>query len=751
MDRSRRRRLPEAWVRFSLAHPRSVLAAWIAVAFLATPGVLRLEVETSTDSVLDRSSSDWSFYQDAQELFGGDEIIVVLLRGDEPWASEALSAVVRLSEAFARLPGVRRVDSLATVPLVESRPDGALSLNPSLADGAPRTREEAGELARRLEHDRIAPRSLASEDGTGFAVNLLLEKGAETRYAEILDSIGELLDGRPAWVSGVPIFRSQANERTRNELLLFVPLTVLLIGLLLLVLFRSWAAIAIPLGASGLGTWTVLGAMGALGIPLSITTAILAPVLLALGCAYTMHLLCAAVGRGAEARREQLAELALPVALSGLTTAVGFLAVSLVRIEAVRDVGAFGALGTLIVRAATLSAGPAGLELFPLPDGERPFLRWLSGPAVERNLEFVRRRRGLMLASWCALVAVSLFGMRLLRVETDVIVWFRSHDPVRVAYNVIRERLSGISPMNVVIEAPESETVTRPDVVGALAGLTEYLESLPEVGKAVSVADPLRQLHGGFVDDPSQPLPEGADLIEQYLLLLDSVEQMRDVVTSDRRAANVLLRLDNNGSDDLLRVARLAEEWWERHGIPGYRARTTGIMHEFARAEDEIAMGQLRGAGFSFVVIGVVLFLAYRSARLTAAALVPNVAPVVVAFGSMGLLGVALDAGTVLVGNLVFGIAVDNTVHILSGFEEHRSRGLEPWPALREIYAQAFTPAVATTLAVTAGFAVLGLSGFTFTRNFGLLTAGLMVLCLLVDVWLLPAILLGRGGRGARS
>ena len=742
-----RRKLPEAIVRLSFSRPRAVLAAWGVVALLATLGVLRLEVETTTDSVLDRSSSGWSFYQHSQGLFGADEIVVVLLPGDEPYGAATLSEVGRLSEALEGEPGVRRVDSLATVPLVESRPDGTLSLDPALADGSPGTRAEADRLAVRLASDRIAPRSLASEGGVDFAVNLVLEKGAESRYAEIVGRLSRLLDGRPAWVSGVPIFRLQANERTRNEILTFVPLTVLLMALFLFAVFHTWTAVWIPLGAAGLGTWTMLGIMGALGVPLTILAAILPPVLLVLGCAYTMHFLCAVSEVEPGQGRAAIANLALPVALSGLTTVVGFVAVSLVRIQAVRDVGAFGALGTLVVLGAALSAAPAALELFPLPARKRRFLRWLSGPAALRNLQWVRSRRSLVLAGWCALAAVAVLGIRLLRVETDVVLWFRPDHPVRVAYDAIRERLSGISPMNVVIEAPATQTVARPDVVSALAELTAYLEDLPEVGKAVSFADPLRQLHGGFVDDPSQPLPDRADLVEQYLLLLDSVEQMDDLLTDDHSAANVLLRLDHNGSDHLLRVARLAEAWWERHGVAGYRARTTGIMHEFAHAEDEIAMGQLRGVGFSFVVIGLILFLAYRSVRLALAALIPNLAPVVVGFGAMGLAGVALDAGTVLVGNLVLGIAVDNTVHIISGFEERASRGVGAWQALREIYAQAFAPAVTTTLAVASGFMVLALSGFTFTRHLGVLTSTLIILCLLVDVWLLPAFLLGRGGR----
>lgn len=747
-----RRRIPEAWVRLALAHPRATLVCWALLALLASAGVARLQIETSTDSVLERASAEWAFYQDAQTRFGGDEIVVVVLHGDEPWSPATLAEVVRLSDALEGVPGVRRVDSLARVPLIEAGPDGSLSLDAPLARGAPGTREQAAQLAARLQHDRIAPRSLVSADGADFAVNVVLEKGPEARYQEILGTIARLVEGQRAFVSGVPIFRSEANAHTRTELLLFVPLTVLLSAALLFALFRSLAAVAIPLGAAGIGTWMVLGAMGALGVPLSITTVILPPVLLALGCAYTLHLLAAAVyTAGAEERRRAYLDLALPIALSGLTTAVGFVAIAFVRIQAVRDVGAFGALGVVAVLAAVLSACPAALELWPLRRRPRPWLEWLRLRAPALDLRFVERGRVAILAGGCLLVGVCLVGIRSLRVETDVVMWFQPDHPIRVAYDEIRSRLSGISPMNLVLNAPPGQTVTQPEVLEALGALTAYLEGLPEVGRAISLADPLRQLHGGFLGDPAQPLPEQRELAEQYLLLLDSVEPMGDLVTADRRAANVLLRLDHNGSQHLLRVARRAEAWWQQHGVAGFGLRTTGIMHEFARAEHEIATGQLRGLSFSFAVIAVILTLTYRSLRLAAIALVPNLAPVTMTFGAMGLLGVPLDAGTVLVGNLAFGIAVDNTVHVLSGFEDGRARGLGIHDALAGSLTRVLSPAVTSTLVISGGFLVLGLSSLTFTQHLGLLTAGLMVLCLFGDIWLLPAILLGRRRRRARE
>ena len=94
------RRPPERIVRASLRRPGAVFAAWLAVAALAAPGVLRLDVDTSTDSVLERSDRLWHFYQESQASFGGDEIIVVALENDTPLAPPALRAIAELTSAL---------------------------------------------------------------------------------------------------------------------------------------------------------------------------------------------------------------------------------------------------------------------------------------------------------------------------------------------------------------------------------------------------------------------------------------------------------------------------------------------------------------------------------------------------------------------------------------------------------------------------------------------------------------------------
>jgi predicted RND superfamily exporter protein len=732
-------------VRTSTEHPRAVIAAWLALAVLAVAGTARLEFDPTTESILSQEGEPWRFYRESLASYGGDEILVVALESERPWDPALLARVAALSRELSAVHGVRRVDSIATVPVIRTDASGDLRLDPALPASAHSDDAALAQIPELLARDRIAPKSLVSSDGRVFAINLLLEQDLGHEIEAIIDRVRAAIAGGPAWVSGVPIFRTESNRQSERELLVFVPLTIALVGALLYAVFRSRRAVAVSLAASGLGTLCMLGAMGVSHTPLTFSTIILPPILLALGSAYTIHVLNATSGCRSRAElAEGVREVVRPVALSGLTTGIGFLGVAMVQIEAIRALGLFGAVGTFAVNAAAVSLVPAALSLLPF-DAPAPRLRAVIGDAWGAALMgFVARHRGAVIAGWVALIGIAALGLPRLSVETDATRWFPRGSEVRDSYEAIRARLSGISPMNVVITAKDGASLAEPRAIAAIDGLASAIAGRGDVGKVLSIADPLRQIHAAFAGVADAGLPQDAALIEQYLLLLGSVDRIGDVLRADHTSANVLLRVDDNRSNHLLDVARGAEEWWRAHGPPGTDARATGIMFEFARAEDEIAMGQIRGLAASLLVVGGLAFVIFRALRVAAVAILPDAVPLAITFGFMGLVGIPLDAATVVVGCLALGIAVDDTIHLLAGFTEHPRHREDPRAALEDTLRRVLPPTLLTTLAISIGFGVVGLSRFGMIRNFGLLTAASVLVALVTNLTLLPALLLGR-------
>jgi predicted RND superfamily exporter protein len=728
----------------------------VILAVIAMTFVVRVEIDSDTGSFLDRSDPAWGIYQSSVAEYGGDEFLAIAIEGERPFDPEVLARVADLTFEFERLEGVRRVDSLASVPVIGVDGSGVLDLRPGLR---PEDREtEFIHVRDRIRNDRISPRSLVSGDGRVLAINLLLHEDVDSHREDVVSAVETLIANDRAWLSGVPVFRTRVNSVTQSELFAFVPVVLFFIAIVVYVAYRSLIAIAISLLTSGLAAIGAIGAMGALGVPISLSTVTLPPILLAVGSAYSMHILSAGMrARNRVDLQRSIGEIVRPVAISGLTTAIGFLAMASVRITAIRDLGTYGAIGVLLGLSAALTVGPALLSTSIQARRPEPRIDVFVDRFSPALVRFVLSRRRGIITGWVLIVAIASIGISRLEVETDIILWFEEGNATRDDYELIRSKLSGITPMNVVIESMGSSRVTEPQVLERIDSFSEYLNDRPDVGKALSVVDPLRQIHESFDNSSRGDLPGSRQLVEQYLLLLASVDQMRDVVSNDRLGANVVIRADVNGSRALVGLARSAESWWDSHGAPGFSASATGIMYEFGRAEEAIAYGQLQGLLLAFAAVGAILFAVFRSAVMTCVALIPNTLPIIVAYGVMGGMGLRLDAATVCVGAIALGIAVDDTVHVAVGFRESQARGLSPSESLSAVLRRVLGALVLTTIAIVFGFSVLSISSFVLIRNFGVVTAGMIGLCLLADLTLLPILLRAVGdaertkGRGAQS
>jgi len=732
--------------------PTLTLALWTVALLIAGSGLLFIEVDASGNSALDRRSPEWEVYQRSLDDFGGDEVLVVALRSETPFDRTMLDRVERLTRRLESLPAVRRVDSLSSVPAIRVDAEEALLLDAPLEalEGELRT---PGAVADLLRGDRIAPRSLISDDGRMAAINVILERDFDEDYGRWLAAARTIVSEEVgledftdiALLAGVPTFRVAISTYTQREVLLFSPLTAaLLLGLLSSVLRSLRAALLCVLPGIA-GSIAALGAMGHVGVPLGVTTLVLPAVLIGLGCAYSMHLVLAAMAPDAAMALERVREVAAPVALSVGTTVLGFGSLMLAQIRIIQDIGLFGALGVAVVGCFALTALPALIHTKVSLVGTEPHIReQLQKRVAQRLTGFVLAHRPWVASAWVVVVAVAALGIPRLVSETDLAQWLAPDDPVRLEFDAIREGLAGISPVNVVVEPRDGGSVLEPRTLQAIDALASRLEASDGVGRAISIGDLLRQIHGAFLGDSTQPLPGSSALAEQYLLLLESVDSIGDVITPDRRRASISLRIDDNRSWLITSLRDRAETEWAALGAPPAHLDTTGLMYEYARSEDAITEGQIHALAGAIAAMCVVLFVALGSVRAGVIALLPNVVPLFVLFGGMGWLGLPIDVGTAIVASLAIGVGVDDTVHLLSHWTHGRRRGRSAPAALEEALRVSLAPLVLSTTVVSLSFAVFAGSSFTLTRNLGVLVAAIMIVYLLSDLTLLSSLLCGR-------
>jgi predicted RND superfamily exporter protein len=174
---------------------------------------------------------------------------------------------------------------------------------------------------------------------------------------------------------------------------------------------------------------------------------------------------------------------------------------------------------------------------------------------------------------------------------------------------------------------------------------------------------------------------------------------------------------------------------------PHLTGSVTGNVILLARSADGIAGGQMLSVCLAAGSIFLLILAGLRSVPLGVIAMIPNVIPVLLFFGMLGAGLAPLSLPTSLIGSVALGISLDDTVHYIVRYRDERVSGCDPDVASRRASQSVGTAIVTTCAMLVAGYSIIALSGFATLRQFGLLSAGTMLLCLVTDLILLPAVL----------
>lgn len=727
------------------------LLAVAALVDLRTGG-FRLEVDPAADRLLPEDDADRRFYDRVRYQFGSDDQLVVALVTDDVFTPDGLARLVRLTERIRAVDGVREVLSLASALSVSGTEDG-LEIAPFFLM-PPDSPEALAALRREVLGNPIYGGSLVSSDGRAAAVVVsfvdmpnreFLARGLDERIAAIAE---EERGGHQVWITGGPHI---AGETTRVLLAEMVKLP-LLIGLalaaMLLLSFRTARGVWVPLATIALAVAWTLALVVAMGISLNAVTVLIPPLLTTLGLSYSVHVVseyydaAGESGEGGPARRvaAALAKVALPVALTGLTTAVGFASLALSPLPAVREFGLLSVLGVGCTVAASLTFTPAVLALLPVPRRLPPGAGAGFERLAARVAHFDLSRRPLIFGAFAAVFALALLGAAGIRVGTEQISKFPPDAPVRVHFEAVNRHLEGANPFFVVLESDARDAFLEPANLKEVEALQSWLEAQPEIGGTTSLADYVKLLNRGFHENhPDQlVIPERRQLVSQ-LLLFGASPELRRFVEARYQTTTIQVRARVVDSDDVELLTRRIEE--RLAALPErLRGRVTGTAVVFNRALDGIIRGQTFSVLAALGVIYAILALLFLSVRIGLIALVPNVVPVAVYFGALGWSGISLSPGTSLIAPMVLGIAVDDTIHYFARFLRDAKRLGDEERATAAALSSVGRPVTYTTAALCVGFLCLTVSEFRTQAELGVLAAFALAFAWVTDVLLTPAL-----------
>ena len=531
-------------------------------------------------------------------------------------------------------------------------------------------------------------------------------------------------------LTGLPALREQATRALRHDMLMFNSIGLVLAVMLSAVVARSLRSTVVASLPPFIGAIWALGTLGLLGAPVNILTSVVPSLALVVGTCDSIHFIedmRRSARRGIDplaASSGAIRRIGMACGLTSIVTAIGFASLAVARIEAVRTFGIAAAIGALASFMAVTLLTPliastrfcSGLRLgrsSPLAGRVANVLAALS----------VRHARPLVVLA-CSLTAALAFVGSGLDADTRIIDSLPSGAPASQALARVDAEFGGVMGVDVVVEWPVDVDWRDPAVLDALALAEAAVGREEGISRTISLST------------------VAAGMPPRVRRRLD-VDSVGDLVSPESRMALVRARVADLGSRRLEEIydrvdASLARLEQDR---PGWRFRLAGMSVVSARNIRQL----VRDLGSSLVVevlvIGCILAVAFRSPLAGIVSMLPNIFPLVVIAALLVITGRSLDPATVIVFNVCLGLAVDDTVHVLSALTRNRKEGVSIGSAVRRAVSEMGNAVVIGGVVLTVGFAAVTASSVPSLAGFGVLACAAVASATVAELLFLPALL----------
>jgi hydrophobe/amphiphile efflux-3 (HAE3) family protein len=745
---------------FLLRFPRAAMAALVVLSVGAGLYLLLLGVrfDYNLENFLpadDPGIQEFKAFTEAYEP--DDAFIVVGFEADDVFAYETLSDIRAMTERLGAIEGVEDVASVTSVENLRGTEAGieVAPLVGRLIDHPDSLRAVRASVL----GDSLAAGYVVNEGGTATALFIRIqpELNSYTTRGAIIDEakaalapFGERYEFR--W-SGYPYLRNAYVTMLQTEVVRSVGLASLVIVLVLVWMFRSVRGVVIPLIVVWLGLLWTIATMMVLGAPIDVLTSTLAAIILVVAVADSVHLIAKyydGLGQGLGKRaaiRQMAVRLGAATLLTSVTTAIGFGTLATSQVVPMKRFGLFTALGVVVTFAISLVLITVVLQWTKPPKeaqiqrlsmgGFDRLLRWVDG--------FAERRAKAIIVVSIIVCGLSVLGATQLRVNSYINDDLGPRTQVYQDIRFLEERIVSPFRFETVLMADEPDAFKDPALLRTVNEVESWLQRQPAIQRVVAPTDLLKQLNRAMRGDSASAyrLPETADLAAQYFFLLELTDEaaLRRFVDFDYGEVRLSALMNDVGSAEIKAFRARFDDFLAETLPPDIRVKQTGTIVLAAGLADYLVESLLLSIGLAFVFISLLMGFLFRNVRLVFISLVPNVVPLLVIAGLMGVLGIEIKPATAVIFSIAFGIAVDDSIHMLARLRQEMKAGAPLRAAVTATVLGTGKAVLLTSLILFGGFAVLMTSVFQSTTYMGLLVSTTVLLALLADLFLLPALL----------
>ena len=784
---------------FIYDNPLKVIVVVFALLAFPLSHVPQIKMDTSTEGFMHDDDPVLLEYNEFRAQFGRDERVIVALKSENIFTLEFFKTLKSLHEEIeSNVPFLDDITSLYNVR--NTRGEGDQLITDDLLEPFPTTQEEVAAIKQRALASHFYKDLFISKDGK--MTTLVIETDAyshegekevsdvdafdegfeddipnatdETKErafltdkenAQLVEAVLSIVEkykkeDLEIFVAGSPSVNHALKSQMQADMQKFMRITFLIILVFLFVMFRRASAVFYPLMVIILSLLATVGTMAWSGVAFKLPTQIVPSLLLAVSIGATVHVLSIffdkfnTTGDKREAIKYTLGHSGLAIAMTSVTTAIGVGSFSGSKVAPISDLGMFASLGVMISLFLTLTLLPALLSATKMKQKTKTQKDKLDTVMQKLAVIPVNHYKGIIAGS-IVLIVVALFAATKIELSHNPLKWFQPDSYDRISTETIDETLNGSVTIELIIDTGEENGWNDPVRLEKLnkisAQMEQYVDKYTHIGKVVSLATIVKETNRALHENNEAyyTIPDNADLVSQELLLFENSgsDDLEDVVDSQFSKARISIKAPWT---DAVRATQLLEYVQEEatRTFPDEEVITTGMIPLLINTFSHAVSSSVTSYFIAFIGISLMMMLILGSVRLGLLSMIPNLTPIILGLLLMYYGHIALDMFTLLIGSIAIGLAVDDTIHFLHNFRRYYLQSGDSAKAIEQTFFTTGKAMVITTIVLSLGFYAYMMANMISVQNFGLLTGSVIIMALLADLLLAPALMIVVAKRG---
>lgn len=709
-----------------------------------------LKVDSNIVDSLPKNDSIVRTFKEVGKQFGGNEMGMVILKGDNVLKPETLGDIQKITDTLSGTKGIYSVTSLTN--MVNFKIDGDdFQLNQLINENNwPHNNKEADKLKREILSNKMVTGNIISKDASATVILFTFQVDADV--SRVSQKIMKIMRGlhlhESYYLAGSPFMTKYVSDVISHDLKKLIPISFLLIAGLLFLSFRSLKGVILPLLTAILAIIWAMGIFVLMGFKLSMVSDNVPIIVLAVGSAYTIHVInrvnqCEEKN-AKKALIKAVSLVIVPVALAALTTMVGFLSFIFGSyLSMIRDFGILAALGTFFSAVLALIFVPALIAVLPatkqkdnlnrLPDDESVFMtKYILSPLNK----LITGHHKAILIVWGLLFAISITGIFMIKRKVSVSGYFKPNHPVSIADRIMNKDFGGTKPVFLLFKGD----MQSPAVLSAMLNTENYLKKSHYISGAQSIADIIAKLNSGLGGGNKIPGDKGK--IQQLWFLIGQQKGISQLVNKELDRGIIIAKFNDGKHNAINNFKSYVQKYLSEHASNNYKVEITGMPFVNAQLDRSLVLSQL--VSLSLAVLLIITIVSFMMSSLLKGffASLPILATISILLGVMGLTGIPLNIVTVLVASIAMGIGIDYAIHFVSHFNQSMKVNRNVQRSVEDAIFKSGRAILINFISVSAGFLVLVFSSLVPMIFFGLLIAFSMLGSSLGALTLLPAVIL---------